>query len=189
MNWPYEHWDNGKVYLHQERWLEFKDNINIYGNGYPHNWDHKRISFMIHSPRDILTDVPAPGHGSLKHKIEDVDKGFSTIYEPFPAFFRSNEDPEGWLPSWNIWAEDKHTNPIGEELSILTTGPIDIEDDVTRFMRFSIPVVRKNQFIFFRKQFWAFCDFFDYGIGPNPPMKLKKKQKFRSVYDSFEKEW
>lgn len=40
MGWEFEHWDNGKVYLHQERWSNFKKHLEKEGNGYPHNWGH-----------------------------------------------------------------------------------------------------------------------------------------------------
>lgn len=187
MGWEFEHWDNGKLYLHNDRWAEFKARIEKEG-AYPHNWDHRRIFFHLHTPRKSLDDVPAPGDKDLKYKIEDVDNSWSVIYEPYPAFTRTEYDPEGWLPSWHIWAEDKHTD--GEQISILTTGSIDADPSDSLLISFSLRQRRKNVFALFRGQFWKLTEYQEYGIGPNaPPKKTKKKTPRRSIFDSFEESW
>lgn len=183
MGWEFEHWDNGKLYLHEERWAAFKKNIEKYGN-HPHTWEHERIFFHIHTPRDVLFHIPIPGDEELKYKIQEVEKKWSTAYEPFPAFTRTEHDPEGWLPSWNIFAEDK--NPQGEPISILTTGTID-QRSSSFLLGISGLAVRRNVFAFFRNQFWILDSYHEYGVGPNKPVKKSSKSKHRrNIFDPFE---
>jgi hypothetical protein len=185
MNWPFEHWDNGKVYLHNERWEEFRKNVDKYGQGYPHNWNHTRLFVCLHTPRDSIMDLPAPGDPDLKHRIESHEE-WTMIYEPYPAFVRTHDDPEGWLPSWHMWAEDNHVG--GESLSILHTGNIYKQsDDGLIRRRFT-----SNHFAAFRCQFWNMQTYVNLGVGPNEPPKKKPKSKLlmpRSIFDPFEGNW
>ena len=184
MSWEFEHWDNGKVYLHNERWENFRENIKRYGNGYPHNWDHKRILLQLHSPRNLLYDVPAPGEERLKYMIESKEE-WTTIYQSYPAFIRTKHDPEGWLPSWHIYAEDNHKD--GEVVCLLQTGPI--YTTIKDFYILGTPAT--NLFASFRGQFWSVKIVEEMGIGsaspPKPPPKIKLKN--RSIFDSFEESW
>lgn len=187
MVWEFEHWDNGKVYLHNDRWSVFQKQLQLFGS-YPHNWDHNRIFFQLHSPRDIINHVPAPGDDPEKYTIAFTDQSYTTIYEPYPAFVRTNEDPEGWLPSWHIYAEDKHKDPQGEPLAILTTGDI-FQNNTSLYIRLT-PVV-KNTFAYFRGKFWRLEQYQDFGLGPNPPPPVTKKKKkiARSIHEPFEQSW
>lgn len=185
MGWEFEHWDNGKVYLHEERWQAFRKNLEKNGNGYPHNWLHERILVRLHSPRDNIHDVPCPGMEHLKYKVEDYDDSWSVVYQPFPAFMRTAEDPEGWLPSWNIWAENRHVDPLGEKLTLITTG--DIFDRGDGLISFGRRV--KNIFANFQNKFWRVDQYHNYGIGPNPPPPPPPKKKRllgRDIFEPFE---
>jgi hypothetical protein len=77
--WPFEHWDNGKVYLHIENWLKFKEEKLKHGE-YPHNWDHKRIFCKLINPRDSIYDIPT--YNKFGYEIESIIKGYRVIYEP-----------------------------------------------------------------------------------------------------------
>lgn len=182
MSWEFEHWDNGKVYLHNERWAEFREKVKKHGNGYPHNWNHKRILLQLHSPRDNLIDVPASGEKGLSHRIESYEE-WTMIYQSYPAFVRTEHDPEGWLPSWHIYAEDNHKE--GEAVCLLKTGSIYSTFDI--FLLMPTP---KNLFASFRDQFWNVTIIENIGIGPfEPPKPPKSKMKHRSIFDSFEESW
>lgn len=188
MGWEFEHWDNGKVYLHNERWDAFKKNLFAHGS-YPHNWSHNRVLFQLHSPRDVITEVPAPGDFPEKYKIFETDLAYSTIYEPYPAFVRTNEDPEGWLPSWHIFAEDGHKSPQGEPITILSTSDIYQSNRLSVFL---VGGIVKNQFAYFRGKFWRLEHYQNFGIGPNPPpspSQKKRKKLGRSLNDPFEQSW
>jgi len=176
MQWEFEHWDNGKVYLHIEKWNNFKLNVEKNGyNGYKHDWNHKRIFCNIHTPRKNLIDLPAIGEDSKKHKIEDVEE-WTLIYDPFPAFSRTVSDPEGWLPSYNLWAEDNHKD--GESVHILTSIPT---GDI-----FYSP---RNYFVLFRDMFWMLNYYEEYGFGSHKPPKKKKENLVRSIFEPFESAW
>lgn len=188
MAWEFEHWDNGSVYLHNERWKKFRENIEKHGS-YPHNWNHNRVFMCLHSPRDILTDVPCAGNDGHKHKIERVESDWSIIYEPYPAFRRSDHDPQGWLPSWHVWAEDQHRNPLGEPLCLLWTGHIWAPKDPNIFqITFN---QERNLFARFQDRFWKVEDYWHYGIGAHPPpsgdIPLKRKKLMpRDIFEPFE---
>lgn len=186
MGWEFEHWDNGKVYLHNERWNAFREKMEKF-SGYPHDWDHRRIFFHLHTPRDAIHEIPAIGDGHLKYTIEDVDNSFSVIHEPYPAFTRTVNDPEGWLSSWHIFAEDKHPPLTKESVSFLKTG--DIFEQSPGMIRWGAS--QTNTFALFRGKFWAVGSYKDYGIGPNaPPSKVKKKSKHRrNIFEPFEEGW
>jgi len=186
MAWEFEHWDNGKVYLHCERWERFRSQIEKYGGDYPHNWDHQRIFFRIHTPRNLITDVPVEGDDDFKYKIENIEDSFSVIYEPYPAFFRSNIDPEGWASSWHVFAENKNN---GEPLTILETSDIYAPKIQTGFFNLNYSTVKKNKFCYFRNQYWILDSYRDYGIGPHQPKKIKKNNKYRNIFDPFEGSW
>lgn len=189
MSWEFEHWDDGKVYLHEERWEEFRKNVDKYGQGYPHNWNHNRFFICIHTPRDSILDLPARGEDGLKHQIATVQE-LKMIYESYPAFIRTDHDPEGWLPSWHMWAEDKYVN--GESISILTSVNIFWKGDDPNYISFRR--IQHNVFAKFRNQFWNVKFVNPLGIGPNEPPEppIKKKPKLllpRSIFDSFEESW
>jgi hypothetical protein len=191
MSWEFEHWDNGRVYLHNERWKKFRENIEKNG-WYPHNWNHNRIFVQIHTPRDVLQDVPCAGNDGYKHKVERVEDFWSVVYEPYPAFARTEHDPEGWCPSWHLWAEDGHINPHSEQLTLIWTGHIWAPKDPNiiqiQFHR------EANLFARFQGKFWRVQDYWHYRIGPNPPppgeVKLKKKKLMpRDIFEEFQSPW
>lgn len=188
-DWAFEHWNDGKVYLHNDKWEAFrkqveknglvhglKDNYHI-----PHDWSHTRIFCCLHTPRENIIDIPAPGDEVLKHTILEVEE-WSMIFEPFPAWRRTGEDPEASLPSWHLWAENRRD---GEKLGIMTTGHIYKQPD-----GFILLTKREvNHFASFQGMFWKIDGFVNYGIGPNPPMKKKKPKITRSITDPFEQSW
>ena len=187
MTWPFEHWDNGKVYLHNENWLNFRKDIDR--NGYKdekHDWLHHRILCRLHTPRQTILDIPVRGDEDLKYKIES-NTTWTTIYEPFPAFERTAHDPEGWLPSWNLYAENNHA--VGEEIIILQTGEI-FDNTSGSFLRIRFSS-NKNTFAYFREKYWIVSEYYDYGIGAAaPPKKVKpKKVAARSIFEPFEEGW
>jgi len=185
INWDFEHWDNGKVYLHNERWLEFRNNVDKYGNGYPHNWNNNRIFVCLSNPHDSMYDLPAVGDVDLKYIIESHEE-WKMVYEPYPAFIRSENDPEGWLPSWHMWAEDRSS---GEPLTIFETGYAFHNNPHSFFLSKTI----RNKFASFRNQFWNVLEFNKLGIGvhppPQPPLKSPKKLTARSIFEPFEADW
>ena len=103
------------------------------------------------------------------------------IYEPFPAFVRTEHDPEGWLPSWNLYLEDNHSKEKLEELTILETDHIFALPE----SKWSILRVTRdtNLFAYFREHYWIVTDFKNYQTGHCPPEKKKKKKKYRSLFD------
>ena len=189
MSWEFEHWDNGKVYLHLERWEAFRKNVEKYGyEGYLHDWNHNRIFCNLHTPRENLLDVPAEGDEGYKHKISHVSD-YRVIFQPFPAFVRTGHDPEAWLESWNIWAEDQGE---GEPLSILTTVEKWKPQKDDGFIYIRMGAIRDvNTFASFRGMFWLVDALHYYGIGPNPPPPKKKKKVLapRSIFDPQEAPW
>lgn len=188
MTWEFEHWDNGKVYLHHERWEAFRKNIEKYGyNGQQHDWNHQRIFCCLHTPRENLLDIPAPGDDDLKYKIEFTQE-WRTIYDPFPAFVRTNEDPEGWLPSWNLWSEDTGD---GEQLGLLYTGHIRHVDSSRLMIVLGSSHIDRNIFASYQGKFWRVDGLHAYGVGHHPPPVPKKKKVLqpRSIFDPFEESW
>jgi hypothetical protein len=196
MGMEYEHWDNGKVYLHRDRWEAFRANIEKHGaynpgfdEPYLHYWNNERIFLCLHTPRASIFDLPAIGEPDLKYKIESHSE-YKVIYQPYPAFMRTEDDPESWLPSWNLWAESNQKN--GEDLGILYTGEI-FRKEKALFTAYGLgsQTTRKNQFAVFRNQFWLIKDYYDYGYGSHPMPKPRKKKVLspRSIYDSFEEGW
>ena len=183
MSWAFEHWDNGKVYLHEQRWNDFRKDVEKTGLGYLHNYNHNRIFCRIYTPRDRIEDLPAIGLPDLKYKVEGFNK-WNVIYQPYPAFVRTNEDPEGWLPSWNLWSEDNNT---GDELLIFHTGNISRVDDI-----YSFGITIRNYFVSFQGKFWLMDNYKHYGIGPHsppPPAPKVKKLCPRSIFEDFEEPW
>ena len=188
MTWPFEHWNEGKVYLHNDKWKEFKNEIDKFGyKEEKHDWQHNRIFCKLHTPRDVIINLPCPGDENLKHKIETTAH-WTMIYEPFPAFERTRLDPEGWLPSWNLYAEDNRT---GEELTILTTGEIFERSEDSIFTLYSTRYTRRNVFAYFKGKYWIVSDYENFGIGSAPPPKKVKSKKVmaRSIFDPFEESW
>jgi len=189
-DWSFEHWNDGKVYLHNDNWEAFRKQVEknglvhgLKGNYHlPHDWSHTRIFCCLHTPRKDITELPAPGDDDLKYKIESVEE-WTMIFEPFPAFRRTQEDPEASLPSWHLWAEDGHE---GEKLAILSTGHIyKPADDVFRLM-----LKREcNHFAAFQGKFWKIDGFVNYGLGPIPPLKKPKAKTTRSILEPFEQSW
>lgn len=187
MSWEFEHWHDGKVYLHEDRWEAFKKDIEKNGyQGRSHDWLHTRIFCMLHTPRKSIYDIPCPGDEDLKFKIESSEE-WKMVYEPFPAFQRTQEDPEGWLPSWHLWAENIGN---GEQITILTTGGIYKQpNDGLIYITFNRVL---NHFAVFRDMIWKIDKFENYGLGPNPPapvVKPKRKSVSRSIFEPFEESW
>jgi hypothetical protein len=175
--WIFEHWDNGKVYLHNQRWGQFFKNIEENGD-YPHNWDHTRFFCQIHSPRNDIGDLP-----NIKNKKVAYKFTYNVIYQPYPAFVRTELDPEGWLPSWHIWSEDNHPVGYSEEISFLNLS----SSNNIYFIHDSHTVVN------FHDKFWLVESYVNYGVGPHrPPVPPKKNKSFirpRSIYEPFENPW
>lgn len=172
MSFDFEHWHDGKVYLHQDNWNRFKQNIEN-GGDYPHNWDHSRIFLKLDAPRKLIKDVPVGGL-----TVQSADTSYSIIYEPFPAFVRSEEDPEGWLPSWHIFAENNHIKPMyAKPFTILTLSKIG-----TSMKGYQWP--ETVDVAFFDNLYWRISDYKNYDLGPNPPPKKnKKKKRYRDIFD------
>lgn len=189
MSWEFEHWDNGKVYLHEDRWSEFRKNVEKTGLDHPHNWNNSRIFCRLHTPRKYITELPALGDEDLKYKISHHES-WRMIYQPFPAFVRTNEDPEGWLPSWHLWGED-HSK--GDEITFLQTNHIFKHTNDSKMIMIGFTPAIRNTFVSFQGQFWLVDNIHKYGIGPNPPppSKQKKKNKIsaRSIFEEFKEPW
>ena len=187
MNWPFEHWHDGKVYLHNDNWKEFQKEIERNGyKGEKHDWLHNRISLKLHTPRNNIKDIPCPGDEECKYKIEHTTE-WSMIYEPLPAFERTNSDPEGWLPSWHLYAEERSE---GEKITILFTGNIWKSKESDNFLPISFNITKRNYFAYFQNQYWIMSNYIDHGTGANPPVKKsKKKAVARSIFDTFEESW
>lgn len=187
-DWSFEHWNDGKVYLHNDNWEAFRKQVEknglvhgLKGNYHlPHDWNHTRVFCCLHTPRENIADLPAPGDPDYKYKIEGIEE-WTMIFEPFPAFRRTEEDPEASLPSWHLWGEDKHD---GEKLAIMYTGNIYKPPLIISFKQ-----PERNYFAAFRDMFWKIDGFVNYGLGPNQPKKKVKVKTTRSITDPFEQSW
>lgn len=182
MTWEFEHWDNGKVYLHEERWKKYVEDLQNDGTHYN---TRNRILIRLINPRKNLQDVPVPGDDDYKHKIT-YKEDWNLIYQPFPAFMRTDIDPEGWSPSWNLFADDN--DHYAEKFQILNTGPIHKKHQSFMYIGESTAV---NVFAFFRDEFWSVIYRKELGLGayPEPPKQKKTKLQPRSVFDEFESSW
>lgn len=182
MGWPFEHHQDGQVFLHMNNWADFKRHKDS-GAEYPHNWLHRRLFVQIHSPRADLKQVPIPiEEGSLfvrnsSRKINCVSDDWSVIFEPYPAFVRTTSDLNGNQPSWHIWLEDKHQKPTyGEPMTLFSTG-------------MNLGSGHDNLFAFFRDAYWYVEQFHDYGLGTKRPQIEElcrvgtKKRLYRSIDD------
>jgi hypothetical protein len=88
---------------------------------------------------------------------------------------RTKEDPEGWLPSWHLWAEDVKD---GEEITIFQT----VETIYTSFYVLNtLSTPQRNIFALFRNKYWLVTEFKDYGKGTHSPPKPKKRTKYRTL--------
>lgn len=190
-DWSFEHWNDGKVYLHNDKWEVFRKQVEknglvhgLMGNYYlPHDWNHTRIFCCLHTPRASISDLPAPGDPDLKYKIESIEE-WSTIFEPFPAWMRTNEDPEASLPSWHLWAENGND---GEKLAVMYTGEIFKQPNDNCIYNFKKP--ERNFFASFQGMFWKIDGYVNYGVGACPPIKKERPKTVRSILDSFEPAW
>lgn len=171
MSWPFEHWDNGVCYFHHDNWNKFESKLT---EQYPHNEDHRRICFTLISPRDKLGDVPcARDDDSIfslglsprrkGHEVDFYERDFSVIFDVYPRWW----NPHSLEPSWIMFAEDGHKNPLGEKLVIYSN-----------YQDFK----KENAFAFFRNQYWLMRDVWGGFYGPHPnPNKQKKKRKFWTI--------
>lgn len=192
-DWSFEHWNDGKVYLHNDKWEAFRKQVEknglvhgLKGNYHlPHDWNRTRVFCRLHTPRAYITDLPAPGDTNFKYRIESIEE-WAVIFEPFPAWVRTDEDPEASLPSWHLWAENGHD---GERLAIISTGHIYEPPKSDGLVPFMLSKVERNHFAAFQGMFWKIDGFVNYGLGPNPPKKKPKVKTTRSITEPFEQSW
>lgn len=187
MGWPFEHYQDGETFLHTTNWLSFKRHKES-GTEYPHNWLHRRLFIQLHSPRNWINQIPLPEDNSLSlfhptrqlnqpYQINYVSDDWSVIFDPYPAFVRTRDDPHGNQPSFHLWLEDKHQKPTyGEPVTLFSTGT-------------TLNAGTDYIYACFRDLYWYVESFHDYGLGvKQPPIEEirkvgTKKKLYRSIDD------
>jgi hypothetical protein len=179
MAWEFEHWDNGKVYLHHDNWRAFRKRIEREGyQGHLHDWNNRRVFLSLYSPADNYHDV------AVHDEIVTSTELWMLAFEPFPAFTRTVDDPEGWLPSWNLWANDRDGS---ESVSLFFCEDMPVYRIVPKFQYTPC-------FANFRGKFWHVGERKYYGLGVHPPPPKPKPLKKgvlapRSIYEDFDGGW
>lgn len=115
MIWPFEHHDDGEIHLHQENWGRFKLERE---REYKHNWLHRRLFMLLHTPKNSIEELPAIckmslfGHEyEISKQINFVSPEWSVVFEPYPAWHRTPWDKKAQNQSYHVWLEDKHPKP------------------------------------------------------------------------------
>lgn len=179
MEWPFKHiGPDGKTYLHIDNWQAFRDEIE---NRSDHTWRHRRLFLNLHTPKQKLRHLGVPNS-----RVGAVYDYFKVIYEPYPAWVRTEDDPDAMLPSWNLFIEDGHKNTPAEQITLFST--------LYDFGSGIPTTVEGVLFAFFRNDYWIVDDVHDYGIGTFPPTKLDNKLRsgrtiFREIHEEFDPGW
>ena len=168
---------DGNIFINMNRWRDFTQHKM---NEYPHNWLHRRLLVLLHSPRNDLGQIPLPQIFNFlpppRTIVQNTSSDWSVIFDVYPAYTRTDSDPEGKLPSHRMFLENKHPKPTyGEPVVLFGTGE-GFGEVQTRFA-------------FFRGLFWFCEEMIDYGLGTSEPTLEDiqrvgtKKKIYRSIDD------
>jgi hypothetical protein len=160
-DYPFRHvGPDGKVYLHWENWNRF---VEMKEEEYPHDWGHNRCFLRI-----LACDSP-----TLDEVIDYVQETWSVIFEPFPAYWRTKEDPEGWGESYHLWIEDNQKQTDENKVCII-------------YMRNPANLFPDAKYVYFQKKWWKVDLYEHYGLGRNAPKVAPPPTLFRDIYEDFE---
>lgn len=170
---------NGQTYLHNDNWEKF---IKEREQEYPHNWNHRRAVLTLFAPRPTFREIPGV---NAETALNTVESNYSLIFQPYPAHLRTGYDPDAREESWNVFIEDGHANPLGEKVTLFSTGCYFFPS--SNVLDFGS---RPERFVKFRDKYWRVHGIRGGGLGasepPPPPPKPDKKVCLRSLDDDWE---
>lgn len=177
--WPFKHiGPDGKTYLHDDNWAYFRKEIEARGD---HNWHHQRIFLKLFNPANGVSLLP--GYNGDTYFMRSVFDDFCVVYEPFPAWVRTEQDPDALEPSWNLFIENGHKKTPGEPIILFSSMNV-------LFPFYGEAVV----YAYFRDKYWLTADMKDYGIGTFPPTNTEEKRRrgrylVRDITEPFTQDW